>query len=73
MAPTSITDPRQIVADVAALLAGIDAVKAAKTPEEEAAARLILDMETTLQWAVIRQRTRAALLDSLRRAPEIGD
>jgi hypothetical protein len=62
-----INSPRQMRADVAALIAGIEALNAATTPGEEAEARLILDVEMALQWAAIRERVRARLLDRLRR------
>lgn len=61
------TDGRQMLADVAALIDALDAVQAAKTPEEEAAAKLRVEVECALGHAASMERARARALDMIRR------
>lgn len=53
--------------DARAALSAIYAVEAAATPEQKADAELALDVEMTLQRAVMTERMKQQMLDDLRR------
>lgn len=61
-----IDDPRQMIRDVQSLIQALEALQSAKTPEEEAAAKLEIEVECALQWEVSREQNRRRLLRSLR-------
>lgn len=64
---------RELIAEVEALIDAIDAVKAAKTPEEQSAAELRLDVECALSHEMSMQRARRRALDMIRRSRTADD
>lgn len=66
-------DHARIASDAHAMLTAVTAVRDASTPEEEAQARLALDIEATLQRAAGRERLKRRLMSGELPYPPNGD